>query len=146
MEEKTQDEQKHWLIDAPNEVVWVIMIQGMKQPVGLKTWEEMKRIIDKYPEHFPWEHLYNSIQQEVHDAYRDDIQPGWREPLVWAKKTEDPTPIILRSNYTDKELMDMIDEFLADKDIEEEKYYQDKKRKKTFWKKHYGKYKLEYRD
>ncbi len=42
-------------------------------PVGTEMYKRCQEIIDKYPEHFPWEHKYKSIPEEVHVAYRKEM-------------------------------------------------------------------------
>lgn len=62
--------------DIPSEVLWVFALQYSCTPVGTSVFEECERIIAKYPEFFPWETKYNSIPQEVHDAYRIENNGG----------------------------------------------------------------------
>ena len=48
--------------DVPQEVIWVTMLPKY---VGAEVYKEAQRIIEKYPEWFPQEHIYNSIPEAV---------------------------------------------------------------------------------
>jgi hypothetical protein len=63
------------LKNIPNEVIEVWAYQMSKRPVGTETYKRLQDIINKYPEHFPQEHIYNSIPNEVHIKYREETVP-----------------------------------------------------------------------
>lgn len=59
--------------DIPGEVWQVVAIIYAGQPVGTIVYKHCQDVIDKYPEHFPWEHAYKKVPEEVHEAYRKEM-------------------------------------------------------------------------
>lgn len=96
------------LQDTPNEVLWVLLSPKM---VGSDTYEEIERIIAKYPEYFPWETKYNSIPKEVHEAYIKEKYPDRDKPIVctsdggglYSKIKSEP---FIYKEYTPDEIME----------------------------------------
>lgn len=51
--------------DIPNDVMWVSFMKMSQTAVGIETYRKVQDIIEKYPEWFPQEHIYNSIPEAV---------------------------------------------------------------------------------
>jgi len=132
------------LEDIPNEVFWAQIVINTSQGVGIDTYEEVEKIIAKYPEYFPWETKYNSIPKEVHIAYLDEKYPDRNKPIVcindgrgiYQQINENPFEY---RQYTFKEII----EFLTDWD---KNIVTKKEQAKKLWDKHYKKYNLEFRE
>jgi len=135
----------------PEEVWRVWAIEQAGHPVGAKTYAEIQKIIDKYPEYFPWEHKYKSIPQEVHDAFTRECYPERFKPYEWTEFKgmslieqiqQELTAIVplTKESFT-KIFTDMIEQ---DNRKRKEKF-EEEIRVKKIWNKHYSKYKLEYR-
>lgn len=124
--------------ETPLEVVWVWAVSG--NPMGQETYDKIRKIIKKYPEWFPWETKYNSIPQEVHDAYKGEVYP---EKEV--KKDVTPKVIVYTGERVMlKDMVDTIQEYFnrqyqrkMDKRVE-------KDRLRKIWNKHYSKYNLSF--
>ena len=69
------------LEDIPHEVLLVWSIKWSKQPVGMTTYNKIQEVVDKYPQHFEWEHRYKAIPQNVHDAFLKECYPERFEPI-----------------------------------------------------------------
>lgn len=135
------------ILDAPSDVLEVWVLQSLNQPVGLSTYERMKATIKKYPEYFPWETLYNSIPDEVHNAYRKEVDPTWGEPIDWEKyrNVKESPPIVLKP-YEGGDIAKMFDELFEAENKRRDEELAERKRRMKIWKKHYSKYGLDYRD
>lgn len=136
----------------PSEVVEVMMYALSKQAVGLQTYKRLEATIEKYPEYFPWEHIYNNIPSQVHIDYMEqerllflsfyplkesDIKGGegiWS----WVRRQGHPP-----SKITKEDLQELANQvFVVALKIKKE--YETAKIK--LWGKHYKKYKLKYRE
>lgn len=152
-----RDELKKYNI--PEEVFGVYHLQKCNAIIGTETFKEAQRIIDKYPQHFPWEHKYKSIPQEVHDAYNKEIGNDFASlfKIIQAPLFDGSTRgkgifqsmvdsgVQKAEPFTNesfiKAFQDMNDMFTE----KERKEQEEEKRKEKIWNKHYGKYKLKYR-
>ena len=114
----------------PAEVLWVKFLEATGGMMGASTYES---IIKKYPEHFPEEteqrRRYESIPQEVHDAYYKEY---------WAfhdKLWEDEPPaqgLFAMINNTD--------EYRAHQDAYDRLRPIEEENEKLLYKKYYSKY------
>lgn len=142
---------KQELKDIPTEVLWAFQIQLCGQPVGQKIYEEVKSVIDKYPQYFQWEHKYKSIPQEVHDAFLKERYPELEEPIDFSKSSmqgimanlgsQEPIRTLLSKNEFE-EIFKNIYKKLEEKEKEKN---EELKRVKKIWDKHYSKFGLEFR-
>lgn len=137
------------LDDMPIEVLWVFNVKLMGV-CGSSTLDEVNRIIEIYPEWFPWETKYNSIPEEVHRMYRDELDPGWDKPIEFKKRSkvgEGLYAMVVRSNTVQRQskISDIISAFTDlqkscnERIIEEGKKF---KREVEIWNKYYSKYEL----
>ena len=101
--------------DIPVDVMWVSFMKMSSIAVGIETYSKVKAIIEKYPEWFPQETIYNSIPQEVkelfekekselHDSFYPrkewDITPG--EGLVaWVNRQPIDTTTITKKSLSE---------------------------------------------
>lgn len=141
--------------DIPSEVWWVFSILMSGHPVGMKTCNEIHAIIEKYPEHFPWEHLYKSIPESVHDAFSRECYPERYRPFeeVFADVNSQKglmqqirdTPLF-KTPSTQQELIQMFDNYEKRLRDDHNKKIAEQKRIKSIWDKHYKKYGLECRE
>lgn len=111
--------------ELPEEVKEYIAItiatNGM---MGSKLYNRCMEIIENNPVYFPWETLYNSIPQKVHDAYRLEITPDLYEPIR-------PNKGILHAIRKGQSFHDI------PRITNQEK--------ETIWNKHYSKYNLNFK-
>lgn len=131
------------MFNIPNEVVWVYIIQWGKQAVGSNTYEEMERIIEKYPKYFPWEHKYKSIPKEIHEAYRREKNPDRDKPIVCSGEgllAQIKTSKVMKPSELN------IEKFFKDLEDDYKKEQEKKDKNKVLWDKYYSKYDLEYRE
>lgn len=135
--------------DVPADVweVWAIRMVG--QPIGMTTWNRCNEIIKRYPEWFEWEHKYDKIPKEAHEAYQREAHPERYEPIKLGTEEgfvgiipslSPPQPEPERSL---KEVFAML--FKQQQEARELKDAENKKAK-AIWDKHYSKYGLEYRE
>lgn len=126
--------------------VWSLQMSVYPGPIcfGLDLYNEIQKIIDDNPKYFPWEHLYKSIPNEVHNAFENEC---------YGKIVNDEVPLgegllnnvqsySLMKEFTLKDLEDVFG--ILDK-MDEDKQ-KENRRIKRIWKKNYGKYKLKYRE
>lgn len=143
--------------DVPADVQMVWAHQYSKMPIGLDTLNRMKEIIRANPEYFPWETKYDSIPQEVHDAYRKEknaeFDKIWKEFASHNEKYIGIIPSMLKAGEHIPEIMQVpeksISEIMSDL-FKMEDYKRQQKRKqheedKALWDKYYKAYQLEYR-
>jgi len=70
--------------DIPKEVMYVWVAQSHNNGMmGSEMYNECKRIIKLYPKYFQWEHKYESLPKEVHEAYLEERYPQRHEPIDW---------------------------------------------------------------
>lgn len=132
------------------EVIEAGFYLSMGQPVGQDLYNRIRNTVAKYPEHFPWETKYNSIDDSVHKKYEEeksvlfnsffprtpmDIQPG-EGIMAWSKRQNVQTEPL-----TYEKLKSILDGISA-RDKKEKEYSEAVKK---LWNKHYKKYKLKYR-
>lgn len=145
------------LDDIPKEVLYIQMMEASPFPwyVGIDEYNRVEAIKKKYPEHFPWHAKYNSIPKEVHDAYRNEVNPGWNKPLVFddipygngieAQINEcGNTPSSFE--LTTKDVANIFKDFIEASSKRDEEARKEKERIKKIWDKHYKKYNLSYRE
>ena len=131
--------------DIPSDVLWAwsVKIRGYG---GTDTIDKCQAIIEKYPEHFPDEVKYKTIPEQVHKAYRDEMYPGWDEPIKivdigrgdgFMSEVEKGAA---KGEFTTKSFKQAWEAYgkMLDKEHEEER------RKERVWLKHYGKYGITY--
>jgi hypothetical protein len=139
------------LENLPYEVIEVIAYQMAKRPVGLETYNKIKETIDKYPQYFPWEHLYNSIPSEVHARYNAEelsLYYSFYPPSGGGmKQGEGIVAYASRLNEENKNKpTQSLEECIKDMfqaSVKRKKQYE--KEKKKLWDKHYKKYNLKLR-
>lgn len=136
------------LHDIPLEVLEVGLYKSLNRPVDSETFKRLQATINKYPEYFPWEHKYNSIPKEVHDAYsKEEVELYYSHYPRSAGDLKEGEGLVAYINRVQEEnknkpskyLKEVIEEISA----KENKY---KKLKKQLWEKYYGKYKLKYNE
>lgn len=136
--------------DIPVDVMWVSFIKMSGVAVGIETYSKVKTIIEKYPEWFPQETIYNSIPQEVKELFEKekselndsfyprkewDITPG--EGLVaWVNRQPVDTTIM-----AEKSLSEALNYIFTEKPAKEKQY---KTALKSLHNKHYKKYKYKF--
>jgi hypothetical protein len=137
------------LKDIPHDVLWVWMINGAKQPIGKQAYDKATKIIDDYPEYFPWEHKYSKIPQEVHDAFERECFPERFKPIEYKHNSQGLNEIMNQPiTQTKLTQQDLIDFFYKMEELEQKRrkeMEEKEKRAKEIWDKHYKKYGLEYR-
>ena len=136
--------------DAPWEVqkVW---LHRLSKYVGSEVYKEIQETTAKYPEWFPWETLYNSIDKTVHNDYikaetelyfsfyprakSDDIREG---EGLWGYVKRQPV-----YKPTEENLKSAVNYLF----VEAPKIKRDYEiARKKLWNKHYSKYKLKFRE
>lgn len=126
--------------DIPQEVKeYMAIVAGTGGLMGLKLYRKCKTIEEKYPEWFPWEHKYNSIPQEVHDAYRNEQYSSTPKPNEISKEA-------VSFSFNDKSLLDALNKWQESLINEQRIKAEQLKKDKELWDKHYKKYGLEFRD
>jgi len=128
--------------------------------MGLEMYRRCQEIIDNNPKWFTWEHKYKSIPNEVHEAYKDEIDPDRHLPLFERFKpngSEEGFNGILHSimnssnivniNLSKEKfsLVDAMKEMFEQQENERKRILEKEKKDKALWDKHYKKYKLEWR-
>jgi hypothetical protein len=145
--------------DAPQDVFWVLAIQIADRPIGLDTLNKIKVIIKANPKYFPWETKYDSIPQEVHDAYwkekHDESDKQWAE-YVNGKEQDGgfigliPTLMQMDAQPSyppspEKSLSDIFNDLFKQQEDERKRKSEEDKKNKALWDRHYKPYGLEYR-
>lgn len=144
------------LDDMPKEVYWakfigITFIGGeCVQQVGIDQHNKIREIQKKYPEWFPWETKYDSIPQEVHEAYKREAYPYLYEAIdvgAFDKKNDWPTEAYVcdPDSFTFESMMKSISDMHKRQNEEDRKRKQQKAKDRKLWNKHYSKYGLEYR-
>lgn len=143
--------------DIPAEVWQVQMLQIHKTLVSPATYKECLRIIEKYPECFPWEAKYRSIPKDVHDAYIKECMNEWMRPFIETQvgpypKFNDRTFKSMvsvgaqkRENYESLDAVQEFKNFFENMNEQEEKRAKQEREARELWDKHYKKYGLNYR-
>lgn len=148
--------------EIPAEVWLVFSIQYNGVPIGTTAYEHCQKIIDKYPEHFPWEHRYKKIPQEVHDAYNkekgfssesllmktplfDDVKSNPDGGIFQAMKEQEVQMKKQREEDKGKDFRQLFTEFYEALGRGEETRRKEVKRSMDIWNKHYKPYGLEFR-
>lgn len=143
--------------DMPDEV-WVVL-NWPYELVSLETYQAHEAIKVKYPEYFPWEALYRSIPQSVHDAYRMELWPGGNQFGEFFKEVDDKAydapfgGLIDEINkggqqvsYRNKSFTFEDFAAVAQRHLEaNEVFYKNFQVEKAMWDKHYSKFNLIYR-
>jgi hypothetical protein len=136
--------------DGIPEDVWFVWIAS-QQPMGLEMYEKCQKIINENPKYFPWEHKYNSIPKEVHEAYLDEKYPNRHEPFIGGGSVgrgilelinEQPVSFADTEEKSLVEIFESVINFQETARKQREKQYQ---KDKALWDKHYKKYGLKYR-
>ena len=143
--------------DTPNEVAWVRLLQATQMPIGKDSYEKAQAIIEKHPEHFPWEYKYKSIPKEVHEAFEaecypekgksveslfDDLEVG--DSLREQVKNQKSAGVI-PTKFTQDDFLRLFDEMEEHERKRKEEERVEEVRVKKIWDKHYKKYGLKYR-
>lgn len=129
----------------PNEVLWVWGIRNLGQPIGIDLYNKVQEIIDRFPDHFKWEHTYKSIPQEVHEAYRKERYPDLYEFKEEINCGKGILELMRESNLTKEKDPNPIETYFKNLEKQKEDVRKEELRIKSIWKKHYSKYKLSYR-
>lgn len=117
--------------DIPFKVQWAWAMIHCVKFVGQAMYEEIHEIIQKYPQYFVWEHTYTSIPSEVHAAYQEEYN------VLLETLHNEVYPHEIVSSHEN-----FIGYFKWNSEFEEKS----NRMKEELWKKHYGKYKLKYRN
>lgn len=133
--------------DVPDEVLRCWQLQSLPF-VGMGTMEEINRIVEKYPEWFEWEHKYAAIPKEVHEAFNKELYPPVKMPEFNDKdagkgileRLKDNTPTTVSITASD---VNQFFNLMESQRIERQEF---ERRKYKLFKKHYGKYGLEWRE
>lgn len=128
--------------NVPNDVLEAMVYLFNNQPVGQELYHKIENTIIKYPEYFPWETKYNSIDSSVHGLYdkeKSDIYYRFY-PRKEFKKGKGMIAYINRQQELSESLPKRPLEKILKEIIEKEENY--KKVEKTLWNKHYKKHKL----
>jgi hypothetical protein len=140
------------LSDMPDDVVWALMLQNSRQPVGTETYNNVINIVKQYPDWFEWEHKYAAIPQEIHDAYWEEIKPKiepnkevYGRGIIDAIQEGVVSPEELAEN-SKKSLRQMLEEIALSEYHRKEQKRAQERLNETIWNKHYSKYNLEYRE
>lgn len=138
--------------NLPTEVIEAQCLLWLKNPVGSDTYNRVVETVKKYPEHFPWETKYNSIDDSVHRAYEDekellfnsffpptpmDIQPG---EGMYAYMQRQNAEVISCNKPVD---WDELSRNMQNKQKRDEDF---SKAKQKLWIKHYKKFNLKYQE
>lgn len=138
--------------DIPDEVWWVTVMQ-MQPYIGMSAYEKMTEIMARYPEYFPWETKYNSIPNDVHEAFRNECWPdafkGWDIPIVCDKgffaQIKEQGPVYTGELPKGETFFSLYEKHIANLKKQERDEIIENKRLKKIWDKHYSKYGLPYR-
>lgn len=141
--------------NVPEEVWGVLLLQRSNAVVGKTVFDLANRIIEKYPEHFPWEARYRLIPKEVHEAYAKEA--GWVslgaikrlfETPLFDNKGSGLMQAIKKSGSAKldpaKSFHDFLKDFNEGASAVEEKKRQRHIKDKMIWDKYYKKYNLDY--
>lgn len=137
--------------DLPVNVIEAMFHLSNGSQVGLETYKRVEETVKQYPEYFPWETKYNSIDSSVHEKYEEklsslfnsffpptpmDIQPG-EGIYAWSMRMNEVS-LKNQEPFSTKTIKAFTDKI--------NKQYEFKKAKEKLWNKHYKKYKLKYND
>ena len=134
------------------DIPWPVMKVGIYQQqkyVSSDTYKDIQQTIKDYPEYFPWETLYNSIEQSVHDNYlkeevllSESFYPP-SEPFkdiskgIWAH-VRSVEPYI----HSKEAIDNAMEELFVNKPAKEKEY---QKQLRQLWDKHYKQFNLKFR-
>lgn len=128
--------------------VWTVCMQTY---CGADTYNQCRQIVRDNPQWFPWEHKYASIPNEVHEAYRKEIELHNEENKVLLPNNGNGLiPTILaeaEKRYyppKDESFATMFRKWWDDAAEQRRKEFEEKEKSKAIWNKHYSKYNLEY--
>jgi len=136
--------------NLPEDVAIVMAYLWTKTPVGSETYKRIEETVKKYPDYFPWETKYNSIDESVHRAYENekellyksffpqtkmDIQPG-EGIYAWSKRRSQE--VISYNTPVDWE---ELSKSMQDRQKRDEDFSKAKKKLRI---KHYKKFNLKY--
>lgn len=136
--------------DVPHDVWEVLAINVVGQPVGMETWNRCNETIKRYPEYFPWEHAYDKIPKEVHEAYDREAHPERYRPWNF-ESTHGFSGVIPSLSTAELEpepqrtILEMFGLLVKPARENEDRKRAENKKSKALWDKHYSKYGLEYR-
>lgn len=138
--------------NTPKEVIEVFAHLMLKRPVGEETYKRLQETINKYPEYFPQQHIYNSIPKEVHQKYQEEklnLYYSFYPPSgAGMKEGEGLVGYMDRiqeenKNKPQKSMKEVIVEIFETAPKIKKEY---EKEKRKLWNKHYKKYKLRYEE
>lgn len=124
--------------------------------VGKEMYDKIQAIIDKYPNHFPWEHKYKSIPKEVHIAYDKEVNGYSGEDMFMGGDgkysggllEEIKNQRVVVYNYgvnDDNSCQELFNQIFEAQQSRENEIKKQQKEAKEIWDKHYKKFGLEYR-
>lgn len=142
--------------NIPHEVAWVLCVQMGQIPIGMDQWEKVQAIIEKYPEHFPWEHRYKSIPQNVHDAFKAECYPEraksveslfdeLEDGIGLIEQVKNQTCATMSTKFTKDDFVRFLDIMDENEKKRKEEESVEEIRARKIWDKHYKKYGLKYR-
>ena len=123
--------------------------------VSKEMYDKIQATIDKYPNHFPWEHKYKSIPKEVHIAYDKEVNGCSVEDMFVGGDSSfggGLLELINNSKFVyeykkqnDGSIVELFNKIFEAQQSEENEIKKQQKEAKLIWDKHYKKYELEYR-
>lgn len=143
--------------NIPEEVYYVYFLQRCNATVGKTTYDQCQAIIDKYPEHFPWEHKYKKIPQHIHETHSkesvENIFKFFKAPMFDDKGEKRDGLFKSMVDYgamksepvTEKSIKEAFQSFYDMQHKQEKDLVDAKKKAKVIWDKYYKKYNLPYR-
>lgn len=127
----------------PEEVKWAIGTMICMPMMGANLYNKIKDIIERYPQYFPWEHKYSSIPEDVHKAYREELEVTLSLYLDREKPIYSPP----KDNGDFYEYMQACIDFIHQCGIRNiDERIAANKIEKEIWDKHYSKFGLEFRE
>lgn len=141
------------LEEVPHEVQMAMIILYSKNPVGIETYEMVIDIVERYPQFFKWEHKFNSIPQEIHDAFLNECYPERFEATKHIESKNDGKGILeqimenppTQIKFTRESFEENYKKWQEELIEEEKRKVIEEKRIKKIWDKHYQKFGLEFR-
>lgn len=142
--------------EAPEDVLFALLVLSSGQPVGRDLANQLDEIITNNPNYFPWETLYKQIPARIHKKYRSEFQKLHKEyyPRARVPKRRKDEGLIAYINRTSNKFvwdsspltLDKLKECFTIMESIEDTRQQFNKAKRKLWDSIYKPYKLEYRD
>lgn len=152
----------------PEDVKWVQYMEAIARyhgqldypfGIGMKTYDKILAIKRKYPQHFPWQTLYDSIPESVHLAYREERDKDVPKRVPYTEREPDPDAVpgeglwaqlerksvaYKPGNLSMEEFRKNLYAYYDNQEKQKEERRQQDLADKELWDKHYSKYGLKY--